>query len=105
MEPCDEIGSRLCQSPITGYYHFYRSRLYTIFSSICCVNPLHQVTIISTGTETRDIEGRVDVSIPYNGLIPFLPDKTSEKEAGEKLCQSPISGYYHFYESNLDSGM
>ena len=37
------------------------------------------------------------VSMPYIGLIPFLPRRRID-ERDEELCQCPISGLSHFYQ-------
>ena len=41
------------------------------------------------------------VSMPFNGLHPFLPQMRHKREENQRLCQCPLTGYMYFYSDIL----
>ena len=66
--------NRKCQCPSTGLYHFYKKLLSKTDQYLKCVNALQRAYIISTFIKMTKIWRSKYVSMPFNGLIPFLRD-------------------------------
>ncbi len=70
-----------------------------------CVNALYRASPISTFIKKALGAWYNSVSMPYIGLLPFLPTETQDV-AETPVCQCPTSGFSHFYLSqNLSQNL
>ena len=69
-------GARVfaCQCPMTGFFHFYRQRIFQVIRDYVGVNALWQAFFISTRDDPWSQGQWNRVSMPYDGLFSFLPN-------------------------------
>ena len=70
--------------------------VYIIFINI--VNTLQRANTISTMKMFKRKFMIICVSMPFNGLLPFLLMNYITNSFSVNMCQCPSTGYYHFYE-------
>ena len=115
-----------CQCPMSGKPHFYETKIRNIPTKEECVNALCRASLISTDYNSRAEGILLCVSMPYVGQASFLPIRKiwdSEIESGVNalcraslistsatsisggtytVCQCPMSGKPHFYETERE---
>ena len=91
-----------CQCPITGLFHFYGE--FCIWDSIyaLCQCPITGLFHFYFLKKKEPIRTR-SVSMPYNGPIPFLPQRAEKKYHALSEVSMPYNGPIPFLRSGLRS--
>ena len=87
----------MCQCPLTGYIHFYAKWNFRPYGKKTVSMPFNGLYPFLHGLHNGDHQCSYSVSMPFNGLHPFLHGDLYIRFSPDFRCQCPLTGCIHFY--------